>query len=309
MALGLAAAAAPSPAQPPGSPRIGVLNTALAPNAPMVEGLKQGLRQQGIDAAFEVRFTRGREAALPGAAAELVQARVDLIFANGAAAAAAARSATPSIPIVFTVVSDPIAAGLVKDPGKPEGNVTGVSGRAVELTPKRLDLLKAAAPAVRRVVAITHPDDPATQAVARKAQEAATARKLGVVVRPARTLAELDRALAEVKPGDALLVPALAGLEIPGRILEYARANRVPTVFPTPLFVHQGALLSYGPDAREEGVQAAALVAKILKGAPPASLPVEGAKKLVLGVNLESAKALGLTIPRDLLRQADQVVE
>src|SRR5439155_1655020 len=206
-----------TPAQTAKRFRIGVVNTALAPNAPMVEGLRAGLTQLGMqegrDVSFDIRFTRGDLRAVSTAAEELAKARVDLIFANGTVAARAAKAATLTIPIVFTVVPDPVASGLVND------------------------------------------------------------------------------------------------LANPGRMLELSRAQKVPAVFPTTLWIEQGALASYGSDPYEEGVQAAALVAKILKGAKPPEVPIEGARKLVFAINKETAGAMGITVPPELLKRADRVVE
>lgn len=293
--------------------RIGVLNTSFAKNAPMVEGLKAGLKQQGMledrDVTYVVRFTRGREPDLGPAAEELVRSKVDLIFANGPLATRAAKAATSAIPIVFTVVSDPVAAGLVSEPARPAANVTGVSGLTTELVPKRLEILKALAPRVRRVLVVAHPDDPASVVAQRKAQEVAARFVVEILARSARNAADVETVTRELKSGDGMLPPDLPRLEVPGRMLEASLARKIPAVFPTTLWIRQGALASYGSDQYTEGVQAAALVAKLLKGARPQDVPVEGAKKLTLAINRGTAKSLGLAVPEDLLKRADRVVE
>ncbi len=313
LAAGALLAAVAHGQQPARPYRIGVLNTALASNAPMVEGLKTGLKQQGMlegrDVAYVIRVTRGREEAVAPAAEELVQAKVDLIFANGPVAARAAKAATPTIPIVFTVVSDPVAAGLVREPATPDANVTGVSGLTTELMAKRLEILKSLAPGVRRVLVVAHPDDPASGAAQKKAEQIAAQFGVEILARSARTGADVERATRELRAGDGMLPPDLPRLEIPGKMLETSLARRIPAVFPTTLWIRQGALASYGSDHYWEGVQAAALVAKILKGAPLRDLPVEGSKKLTLAINRETAKSFGLTVPEELLKRADQVVE
>ena len=317
-ALLLLAAAALLPAgvrgQPPAKPyRIGVLNTSLAGNPPMVAGLKTGLAQQGMvegrELTYVIRFTRGKEDVLAREADDLVGSRVDLIFANGPAATRAAKAATPTIPIVFTVVSDPVAAGLVAELARPGGNVTGVSGLTTELVPKRLEILKLLAPGVRRVLVVAHPDDPASVAAQKKAAEGAAQRGVEILARSARNAADVETALRELKTGDGMLPPDLPRLEIPGRMLEASLARKIPAVFPTTLWIRQGALASYGSDQYAEGVQAASLVVRILRGARPQDVPVEGAKKLTLAINRQTAKSLGLTVPADLLKRADQVVE
>lgn len=293
--------------------RIGVLNTALVGNAPMVEGLKAGLRELGLregrDVTFDLRFTRGNVKAVYTAAAELAKARVDLIFANGDVAAQAAKTATLTIPIVFTVVPDPVAAGLVKDPSKPGGNVTGVTSLTTELTAKRLEILKSLAPGVRRVMVVFHPDDAASVAAARKAREVAAQVGVEVLERAVRNPADVERVMKELRPGDGVLPPDLSSLAIPGRVLELSLAQKIPAVFPTTLWIQQGALASYGSDHYQEGIQAAALVAKILKGARPGDLPVEGAKKLTFAISKETAGALGVTVSDELLKKADRIVE
>jgi putative ABC transport system substrate-binding protein len=299
--------------QPAKRYRIGVLNTSLASNAPMVEGLKTGLKQQGLlegrDVSYVIRFTRGKEQAVAPAAEELVREKVDLIFANGAAAAQAAKAATATIPIVFTLVSDPVAAGLVKDLALPGANVTGVSAMTTELVPKRLEILKSVAPGVRRVLVVAHPDDPGSVAAQKKAQEVAAQFGVEVLARSVRNAADVQQALRELKPGDGMLPPDLPRLEIPGQMLEASLAQKFPAVFPTTLWIQQGALASYGSDPYWEGVQAASLVARILKGARPRDLAVEGATKLTLAINQETAKSLGITVPEALLKRADRVVE
>jgi putative ABC transport system substrate-binding protein len=293
--------------------RIGVVNTALAPNAPMVEGLRAGLTQLGMqdgrDVSFDIRFTRGDLSAVSTAAADLARAGVDLIFANGEVAARAAKAATRTIPIVFTVVPDPVASGLVTDLAKPDGNVTGVSSLTTDLVPKRIEILKALAPSVSRVLSVYHPDDAASLAAVKKAQAVAAEFKVTVLDRAVRDPADVERVMTELRPGDGLLPPDLASLAIPGRMLELSRAQKIPVVFPTTLWIQQGALASYGSDAYAEGVQAAALVARILKGAKPQAVPIEGARTLIFAINKETAGTMGITVPPELLKRADRVVE
>jgi len=298
-------------AQPAKRFRIGVVNTTLAANSPMVEGLRAGLKELGLqedDVSFDVRFTRGDVRALSRAAEELAKAGVDIIFANGDAAARAAKAATLTIPIVFTAVPDPVAAGLVRDLAKPDGNLTGVSSLTTDLVPKRLEILKALAPNVGRVLSVYQPDA-ASRAAAEKAKAVATQFKVAVLDRAVRDPADVERAMQELRPGDGLLPPDLGSLAIPGRMLELSRARKIPAVFPTALWIQQGALAAYGSDPYAEGIQAAGIVAKILKGAKAQQLPVEGARKLVLAINKGTAAALGLQVPTELLTRADRIVE
>jgi putative ABC transport system substrate-binding protein len=291
--------------------RVGVLNEAWAANHPTVEGLKTGLRALGLEdgrhVSFEIHFTKGDPSATNAAAAALAKSQVDLLFTNNEAATQAARDATREVPIVFTLVGDPVASGIITQLAHPGANVTGVSNLTTELVPKRLEALKTLAPTVQRVWAIYYADDPSSIAAARKAHEAGPRLKLEVVDRPVRTAEELERALKELRPGDALLPPDIATMDIPAVFLEVSLASRIPAIFPAALWVDHGGLASYGPDYYAQGVQAARLVAKILRGARPRDLPVEGADKIDLAVNLRTANLLGLTVPRKVLLRADRL--
>jgi putative ABC transport system substrate-binding protein len=291
--------------------RIGVLNEAWAADHPTVEGLKAGLKERGLeegrDVTFDIHFTKGDLSATKAAAAALVKAQCDLLFTSNEAASQAARDATQKVPIVFTLVGDPVAIGLVTQLAHPGGNVTGVSNLTTELVPKRIETLRKLVPAVQRIWAIYSAGDPSSAAAARRAQEAGPRLKLRVVERPVRTAEELEGVLKELRPGDALLPPDIATMDIPAVILEASLAARIPAVFPAALWVGHGGLVSYGPDYYAQGVQAARLVAKILGGARPQDLPVEEADKIDLAVNLKTAKLLGLAVPRRVLVRADRL--
>jgi putative tryptophan/tyrosine transport system substrate-binding protein len=299
-------------AQPVSQPRrIGVLNEAWGVNHPTVEGLRGGLRElgfeEGRDIVFDVHFTRGRPEATPAAARSLVEAGVDLIFTSSEAATQAAKQATGRIPIVFTLVGDPVTAGLLKVIAKPGENLTGVSSLTTELAGKRLELLKTLAPGTRRVWAIHYGKDPSSIEAIRRAQSAATQLDVELLPRPVFDAQQLASVLKEIRPGDAMLSPDVATLDIPASLLEAAIEFRVPAVFSTSLWVGHGGLVSYGPDYHAAGVQAARLVAKILRGARPGDLPVEGADRIDLAVNVKTASLLGVTVPRKLLLRADAI--
>jgi len=291
--------------------RIGVLNEAWAANHPTVEGLKAGLRELGLeegrDVTFDIYFTKGDPNAAPVAAVALVKAGVDLIFTSNEASTQAAKAATQKLPIVFTLVGDPVAAGIVTKLAQPGGNLTGISSLTTELVPKRLEVLKTLIPTIGRVWAIYYANDPSSVAAVQRAQEAAPRLKMGLVARPVRTAEELEQVLREIRPGDALLPPDIATMDIPAVILEASLASRIPAVFPAALWVSHGGLVSYGSDYRAQGVQAARLVAKILRGARPQDLPVEGATKIDLAVNIKTSKLLGIAIPRKVLLRAEEL--
>jgi len=289
--------------------RVGVLNEAGAANHPIVEGLKTGLRELGLyegrDVTFDIRFTKGDPSATNTAAAALANAQADVLFTSNEAATQAAKNATQKVPIVFTLVGDPVAAGIVTQLAHPGGNVTGVSSLATELVPKRIETLRKLVPAVRRIWIIYDASDPSSVAAARKGRDAGPRLNLQVLDRPVRTTGELELALKQLRPGDAFLPPDIATMDIPAVILEASLAFRIPAVFPAALWVGHGALVSYGPDYYAQGIQAARLVAKILRGARPRDLPVEGADRIDFAVNLKTANLLGLTVPRTVLLRAD----
>ncbi len=289
--------------------RIGVLNAAWAASHPTVEGLKAGLKELGFvdgrDVTFDIRFTEGKLDTMAAAAEALVKAGVDLIFTSQEAATNAAKDATESVPIVFTLVGDPVGASIVTKLGQPGGNVTGVSSLQTELVAKRLEVLKTLTPAVRRVWLVYYSVDLGTTPMVTKALEAAQRLNLEVLPKGVLDADELKRVLREVRRGDAMLAPEGSNPDLTIAIIERSLALRAPAVFGTALWIGYGGLISYGPDYYAQGVQAATLVAKILRGARPQDLPVEGAEKIDLAVNLKTAELLGLTVPRKILLRAD----
>ena len=289
--------------------RIGVLNAAWAASHPTVEGLKAGLKELGLedgrDGTFDIRSTAGKLDAMPAAAEALVRSGVDLIFTSQGAATQAAKEATKTVPIVFTLVGDPVAAGLVRAQARPDANVTGVSSLQTELAAKRLEFLKTLAPAVHRVWLIYYSLDPGTRPMVVKALDAAPRLKLQVVPRGVSDAADLGKALGEVQRGDAVFLPEGSNPDLAVAAIERSTSSRIPVIFGTALWVGYGGLVSYGPDYYAEGVQAATLVAKILRGARPSDVPVEGAEKIDLAVNLKTAELLGLTVPRKIMLRAD----
>ncbi len=293
--------------------RIGVLNEAWSENHPAVEGLKDGLREQGFregrNLAFDIRFTEGDPGKTKRAAAALVNTAIDLIFTSNEAATKAALEATRRIPIVFTLVGDPVAAGIVRKLSRPGGNATGISGRSTELVRKRLEILKMLAPTLRRVWAIYYAGDPSSLAAIQTAREVAPVLSLELLPRPVRTTQEVVTVLQSVHRNDGLLPPPLAILDIPVSVLEASLSRRIPAVFHSAFWVRYGALASYGADYYDEGFQAARLVAKILRGASTSDLPVERANRIELAVNLKTSKQFGMAIPPSVLFRANEIVK
>lgn len=291
--------------------RIGVLNEAWAANHPTVEGLKSGLRELGLedgrDVTFDIRFSEGNSQVLPAKAIELVEKRVDLIFTSGDAAIHAAYNASEKIPIVFTQVGDSVIPRLPQIGHNVRGKITGISSLNVRLAPKRLEIMKTLVPTIHRIIALYPASDVSALGVVQEAQKAAPGFKLEIVSRPVFGAEDVRRALKTIGPGDAFLVPDNDTLDIPSTILETSLVSRVPAVFSTALWVGHGGLVSYGPDYYSQGVQAARLVAKILQGARPQDLPVEGAEKINLAISLKTAALLGVNVPRKVLLRADRI--
>ena len=206
---------------------------------------------------------------------------------------------------MFTLVGDPVAARIVPSLSHPDANLTGISSLTTELVAKRLEALKTLSPRLKRVFAIYHGADlPSTAAIA-KAREVMPRLGFALVPKPVTNPAQVEEIFKELRPGDALLPPDITTMDIPAVILEASLASRVPAVFSADLWVTHGGLVSYGADYRAQGLQAARLVAKILRGTRPRDVPVEGADKIVLAVNLKTASLLDLTVPRKVMLRAD----
>ncbi|MBI4513628.1 MAG: ABC transporter substrate-binding protein [Gemmatimonadetes bacterium] len=268
---------------------------------------------EGQNIVFEYRAAEGRIDRLAALAAELVSAKVDVIFTPwGTAAAQAAKRATATIPIVVAAAGDPVATGIVASLPRPGANVTGSSSLALDLEGKRLELLRQLLPRVSRVAVLWDPGNPYS-ALAVK-QEEVTAQTLGIKLQRLllRDVADLDAASAAMarERAEAISVHAyIPVLRDTRRIVELAARQRVPAVYPLREFVDEGGLMSYGANLADIARRAAAYVDKILKGARPADLPVEQPTRFELVINLKTAKALGITIPQSLLLRADQVIQ
>jgi putative ABC transport system substrate-binding protein len=297
--------------------RIGVLRAAdvTRPGDSVDEAIRQGLRPFGFiigrNIAIEYRSAEGRYDRLPELVGELIRLRVNVILVAPTVSALAAKSGTSTIPIVFTAVPDPVGAGLVASLSRPEGNVTGITSSAHDLTAKRLQLLKDVAPR-RRVTVLANPTNP--NALAQLAEIGRAAKTLGwpVEVQEARDPLAIDNVFSTIPapPTTAVLLLTDPMFYVQrNQIARLAVEHGLPTNFELREFVDAGGLMSYGASITWMYRQAAGHVAKILKGAKPADLPVEQPTKFELVVNLKTAKALGLSIPQTLLLRADQVIE
>jgi len=275
----------------------------------LLQSLKDLGWEDGRTVAIEYRFAGNDPDRLTQFAAELVRQKVDVITTAGDLSTRAAQEATATIPIVM-VVGFPVESGFVKSLAHPGGNITGVAVLADELSVKRLELLKELMPRLSRVAVLW---DPVTHERQPKAAEAA-ARTLGlqVEVLSAKTSGDLAGAFekAAAARADALLVlvsPMFFGNA--RAFADLAARHRIPVMYPTPAFVEAGGLITYGFVVDEQWRLVAVLIDKILKGRRPAELPIEQPTKFELTVNLRTAKALGLTIPRSILARAERVIE
>ena len=292
---------------------IGALTASWGPT-PMIVGLRDGLLELGYredkDFVLGIRFTRGDLTALSTAASELVQYGVDLLFTSEDEPAKAAQEATTQIPIVFASVSDPVGLGLIQSFAQPGGNITGVTDLSLELGPKRLEIFRELIPGLHRVLFPYDVSDASSATFAQVYRQAARRLDLVLVEHGLRTVAEVQTVLMQARQDkfDGILQPSSPGLNVPGAILDAVAKWGIPAMFNGMFWVEQGALASYGPDFHETGRQAARLVGKIMKGIEPADLPVEVNPKIEFGINLKTAKALGVTIPPEVLYRADRVI-
>jgi putative ABC transport system substrate-binding protein len=301
------------------SKRVGVLWHAgsAQEEMPYFDGLHQALAELGyVDGktiTLEDRFPNEKPEEFAGLAAELAALPVDVFVAVTLPAALAAQVATKTIPIVFILVPDPVRSKLVNSFARPGGNITGLTQIAVELSAKRLELLKEAFPRIARVALIVNAND--QQTMRRVIQENKTAASaLGLDIQPVevRSLQDFEQAcdrIVESRLEGIVVYPD--GLTYQGRTLlaRYARERRLPLVVFSRESLIAGALMSYGPDYTNIFRRAAMYIDRILKGDKPADLPVELPTKFELFVNLKKAKSLGIELPPTLLTRADEVIE
>ena len=294
--------------------RVGYVSTVGSPDANFEE-LRQGLRDlgyvEGKNIAFEYRAAQGKAELIPNFIAELVQMKVDLLFCPNLPAIIAAKEATRTIPIVMISNVDPVELGIVESFARPGGNITGMTLQSLELSGKRLELLKETFPKLSRVALVWNEGDQSMNLITKQVQAAAP--PLGVTIQPSgvRDPSDLDSAFARItqSPPDALF--SVADRLITSqrkKILEFAAKNKIPTMFDAQAAVEAGALMAYGPSRAEVSRRAATFVDKILKGTKPADLPVEQPTKFEFIINLKTAKQIGVTIPPNVLARADRVI-
>jgi putative ABC transport system substrate-binding protein len=285
--------------------------------ASRVTAFRQGLGEtgyvEGRNVAIEFRWAEGQHDRLPALAAELVARRVAVIVApGGAPAAIAAKSVTTTIPIVFEMGADPIAMGLVTSLNRPGGNLTGVSSLNVEVTPKRLEILREAIPTATVVAVLLNPTSPTADSQLRNLQEAARALGLQLHVLRATSARDFDAVFASLLQlrANGLVVASDTFFATHSEQLAALTARHaVPAIHQSRDFTLAGGLMSYGGSFVESHRQAGVYTGRVLKGDKPADLPVQQVTKVELLINLKTAKALGVTFPLALSGRADQVIE
>jgi putative tryptophan/tyrosine transport system substrate-binding protein len=303
--------------QPTKLPVIGFLSSLSPGPSPELAAFRQALSEagyvEGQNLAIEYRWAEGHYDRLPALAADLVGRKLDLIVTSGGnLSALAAKSAAPTIPIVFETGDDPVATGLVASLPRPGGNLTGVSILITELVPKRLELLSELVPQATVIALLVNPHSSNAETDIGAAQGAARVKGVRLAILKAATEGEIDAAFA------FLMQQQAGGLVVDGdpffssqreQLIAQAARHAVPTIYYWRGFVASGGLISYGTSFVGVFRQLGIYAGKILNGAKPADLPVEQPTKFELIVNLKTAQALGLTIPQRILALADEVIE
>jgi len=284
-----------------------------------LEALDEGLRALGYVQGKNIAITAlwpKTPSELPELAALLIKQNVELIVAPSSPAVAALKRVTVTIPIVFATAADPVGSGFVANLARPGGNITGLSQLNVELSGKRVELLREAFPFPKAVVLSLEADDEVALNTAKAIQQETErrGRALGLELRVLRVIKaeDLSTALGGLQPqrdGGLIIGPTPLALAHASTIAELALKHKIPAISYSRNFSESGGLMSYGVDLDDQLRRAATYVDRILKGARPGDLPVQQASKFQLVINLKTAKALGLTIPPSLLLRADQIVQ
>lgn len=294
---------------------IGVLTLGVDASSPHLEALRQGLREHGYiegrNLRLEHRFAEGHADRLARMAVELVHLNVDLIVTESAPAALAASKATKTIPIVMTLISDPVRAGLAASLARPGGNVTGLTLAGAERSAKQVQILKESLPGATSMAVIYAPR---ANIESDLAEARDTARSVGLALQFFEVLSPQDfektfDAIVRARPSAVMTIGHGMLLGHRRRLVEFCLKNKLPGIFPEREFAQAGGLMTYGPDLAANFRRAGAYVARIVKGAKPGDLPIEQPTKWELVVNLRTAQALGLKIPGTVLVRADEVIQ
>jgi putative ABC transport system substrate-binding protein len=281
--------------------------------AAFVQGLKEAGYVPGLNVAIEYRWAESQYERLPALASDLVRRHVSVIAATGGVPSAmAAKGATNTIPIVFQVGVDPVAAGLVTTLSRPTDNATGFTMLTRELGPKRIELLHELVPLVTTLALLVNPSSPNADAVSREASSAARSLGVQLHVLPVDSDRELDdvfAAIVQLRAGGLAIQIEPSFTSRMEQLAALALRHALPAIYQSHEFAAAGGLMSYGASFTDQYHQVGLYVGRILKGEKPADLPVQQSAKVEMIINLKTAKALGLTVPLALLTRADEVIE
>lgn len=315
-ALGMGAIAWPEAAraqQPKRMSRIIWMSTEAQPD-PFVDGFREGMLAlgyiEGRDFVIELRYAHGNPDALRTAVADLVRAKPDLVVSSGPAIRAMREA--KDVPVVFAISGDPIEFGIAKTLARPGANFTGSTFLSLDLAAKRVELIKEALPALRTLAIFSNANHPGEGSELKATQQAAQSAGLTARYVPFRGPGEFDQALAALKAlhADAMLTfPDGVTMVHRAKIGQFAAANALPTMFGWREYCEAGGLMSYGANQRAAHVRLATFADRVLRGEKPGDIPIEQPSRFELVVNIKTAKALGVTLPQNLLVRADVVLE
>ena len=294
--------------------RVGVIDLG-GPYTEAVDGLREGLHDLGLEEgkhyALLVRNAKGDQKAVEAFAKALEDDGVDVLFTVSALAAVTTMKATRQVPIVFHSGADPVTIGLVENFRKPGGRLTGLTSQSRDQTPKRLEIFKEIVPTIQRVAVFYNPDNPTMSSLV-AVRKAALGLKVQLVERRVRSIEELQASLRTLRAGEVDAIFYVGDAMVSSQtqtFIEVALAKRLPTMYWEVGTVRMGALASYGVSYRAIGRQSATYVQRVLLGAKPGDLPVERIDRFHLALNLKTAKAIGVTIPKAVLARADEIVQ
>jgi putative ABC transport system substrate-binding protein len=304
-------------AQQPAMPVIGFLNGASPDGyAPYAAAFRQGLKEagyvEGQNAAIEYQWAEGHYDRLPTLVADLVRRKVTVLAATSSPAALAAKAATSTVPIVFTIGDDPVKLGLVASLNRPGGNVTGVTNLLVELGSKQLGLLREVAPGTTAIAVLTNPNFPGTERQLRDVEAAAHVLGVQLIVLRASTEREMETAFVTMaRQGGVALLVAVDPFFFERRdyVVALTARHAIPAMYPVREFAVAGGLMSYGSDFADSYRQAGIYTGRIVRGEKAGDLPVQRSTKFEFVINFKTAKALGLAVPNSMQLLADEVIE
>jgi putative ABC transport system substrate-binding protein len=295
--------------------RIGFLLVGGFTDTSRADAFRQGLQQlgyvEGKNIVIEWRRAEGKLDRLDELAAELVRLKVDVFVTSGNAVTRAAKKATSTIPIVTSLVSDPVENGFIASLARPGGNITGLTSLGAELSGKRLELLKETIPRLSRVMVLGNSHTPGNSQAVQQTETVARVMGVQLIYKDVQTVTDIDAAfktLSKNRSDAVFMLPNAVLLAHRRRVVELTIENRLPMMYDAKEYVQIGGLISYAADAEDLFRRSSIYVDKILKGAKPADLPVEQPKKFEFVINLKTAKQIGLTIPPNVLARADKVI-